>query len=91
MVVLHDELQRAPGKYQIRQQGTSNRGHNGLKSIEKHLGANKYEKVLIGVGRPMDDDVVSWVMSNFKDEEVEQIDKAMPKIILELEKRYFIE
>lgn len=90
MLVLHDELQRSPGKYQIRQAGTSNRGHNGLKSIEKYLGTSNYSKVLIGIGRPTDDDVVSWVMSKFHDDELHQIDRIVPTIISELEKRYCV-
>lgn len=87
LVILHDELQVPVGKYQIRKPSTSPRGHNGLKSINQHL-PNNYTKVAIGIGRPSDKrHVVDYVMSKFKDLELEELDfEVLPKCVKELEK-----
>ena len=41
------------------------RGHNGLKSINQHLGTNKFKRMRIGVGKPKYGNVSSWVLSKF--------------------------
>lgn len=87
LVVLHDELQVELGKYQIRQPGTSHRGHNGLKSLNSCI-PNTYTKVAIGIGRPGGQkSVTSHVLSRFNDKEAETIDfEVIPKIVDELAK-----
>ncbi|QNQ89913.1 aminoacyl-tRNA hydrolase [Corynebacterium poyangense] len=51
IVVLHDELDLAPGKIRLRYGGNEN-GHNGLKSTSQALGTRDYLRVRIGIGRP---------------------------------------
>lgn len=48
--VIHDELDLAPGKVRIKS-GGGNGGHNGLKSIDAHIG-NAFRRVRIGIGHP---------------------------------------
>lgn len=86
LVILHDELQRDVGKFQIRGPGTSSRGHNGLKSIDKHVGG-KYTKLGIGIGRPQTKLVVDYVMEEFEPQEAEILDwEVFPKCARELQK-----
>lgn len=62
--VLHDELDLAPGKVRIKS-GGGNGGHNGLRSIESHLGKD-FVRVRLGIGHPGHKDRVhSHVLSNF--------------------------
>ena len=49
-IVIHDEIELAPGKLRVKQ-GGGNAGHNGLKSIDAHFG-REYWRVRLGVGRP---------------------------------------
>ncbi|CAX45131.1 peptidyl-tRNA hydrolase, putative [Candida dubliniensis CD36] len=86
LVILHDELQIHLGKYQIRKPGTSSRGHNGLKSIDKYL-KNKYFKFGIGIGRPpASQSVVQYVLNEFSVEDLKVIDwKVLPKCVKDLE------
>jgi PTH1 family peptidyl-tRNA hydrolase len=49
-VVIHDEIEIAPGKLRVKQ-GGGNAGHNGLKSIDAQFG-REYWRVRLGVGRP---------------------------------------
>jgi PTH1 family peptidyl-tRNA hydrolase len=50
VIVMHDELDLAPGKLRVRQGGGS-AGHNGIRSIDAHLG-NGFWRVRIGIGHP---------------------------------------
>jgi PTH1 family peptidyl-tRNA hydrolase len=64
VIVIHDDLDLAPGKVRIKQGGGAG-GHNGLKSIDAHLG-NGYWRVRLGVGHPGHKDLVTpWVLGNF--------------------------
>jgi peptidyl-tRNA hydrolase, PTH1 family len=51
IVVVHDEVDLAYGKLQVRQDGGT-AGHNGLKDVAKALGSPDFLRVRIGVGRP---------------------------------------
>ena len=50
VVVIHDELDLAPGKTRIKAGGGS-AGHNGLRSVTAHIG-NDYRRLRIGIGHP---------------------------------------
>lgn len=50
IIVLHDELDLAPGKLRTKT-GGGNAGHNGLRSITAALG-NDYPRVRLGIGHP---------------------------------------
>ena len=51
VIVVHDEIDLAYGKLQVRQ-GGGTAGHNGLKDVAKALGSPDFRRVRIGVGRP---------------------------------------
>lgn len=64
ITVLHDELDLPPGKVRVKT-GGGHGGHNGLRSIDSHLGRD-YRRVRIGIGHPGDKDRVSpYVLSDF--------------------------
>ena len=50
VIVLHDELDLAPGKMRVKVGGGA-AGHNGLRSITAHIG-NDYKRVRLGIGHP---------------------------------------
>ena len=50
IIVLHDEIDLAPGKVRVKR-GGGLAGHNGLKSIAAHLGPD-FMRVRIGIGHP---------------------------------------
>lgn len=52
VVVFHDELDLAAGKIKAKL-GGGNAGHNGLRSIDEHIGA-EFRRVRIGIGHPGD-------------------------------------
>ena len=64
LVVIHDELDLAPGKIRIKV-GGGDAGHNGLRSITAHLGPG-YKRVRIGIGHPGDKALVhNYVLNDF--------------------------
>jgi PTH1 family peptidyl-tRNA hydrolase len=66
--VLHDDLDLLPGKLRVKI-GGGHGGHNGLRSIDAHMGKN-YWRARIGIGHPGDKDrVADYVLSNFSKEE----------------------
>ena len=69
LVVIHDELDLAPGKVRVKV-GGGDAGHNGLRSITAHLGPD-YKRVRIGIGHPGDKALVyHYVLSDFAKSEV---------------------
>lgn len=63
VVVIHDELDLAPGKLRMKT-GGSDAGHNGLRSISATLGPD-YRRVRIGIGHPGAPAVLSYVLHDF--------------------------
>ncbi len=68
VIVFHDELDLPLAKVRVKC-GGGNGGHNGLKSLDAHLGQD-YWRVRMGIGHPGDKDMVSpYVLSDFSKEE----------------------
>ena len=64
IVVVHDEIDLAPGKVRVKT-GGGVAGHNGLRSISAQIG-NEYRRVRIGVGHPGIKELVhGYVLSDF--------------------------
>ncbi|MEM8750755.1 MAG: aminoacyl-tRNA hydrolase [Pseudomonadota bacterium] len=64
VVVLYDELDLAPGKVRVKTGGGAG-GHNGIRSIDSHIGKD-YRRVRIGIGHPGHKDrVTGHVLGNF--------------------------
>lgn len=66
--VIHDDLDLEPGLIKVKI-GGGNGGHNGLKSLDQHLGKD-YWRVRLGIGHPgksagSTDLIASYVLSNF--------------------------
>ncbi|WP_299838010.1 aminoacyl-tRNA hydrolase [uncultured Paracoccus sp.] len=76
VVVFHDELDLAPGKCRVKQ-GGGHAGHNGLRSIHQHLGAD-YGRVRLGIGHPGHKDrVAGYVLSDFAKAEQDGLDDLL--------------
>jgi PTH1 family peptidyl-tRNA hydrolase len=52
ILVVHDELDFAPGMVKLKKNG-GHAGHNGLKDIIAHLGSAEFYRLRIGIGRPV--------------------------------------
>ena len=64
VLVIHDELDLPPGKVKLKK-GGGHAGHNGLRSITNHIGAD-FWRLRVGIGHPGDKNKVSnYVLSDF--------------------------
>ncbi|ASP34015.1 aminoacyl-tRNA hydrolase [Labrenzia sp. VG12] len=64
IVVLYDELDLPPAKFRMKK-GGGHGGHNGLRSITAHIGAD-YRRLRLGIGHPGDKKLVSnYVLGDF--------------------------
>ena len=70
LTVFHDELDLEPFKIRVKQ-GGGHAGHNGLRSIDQHCGAD-FRRVRIGIGHPGHKDRVhSHVLGNYAKSEMD--------------------
>lgn len=84
ITVIHDEIDLPVGKIKIKT-GGGDAGHNGLRSITAHLGTPAYQRVRIGVDKPVDKDLVhAHVLSDFSKEEMPAFEELSKKIAAEL-------
>nr|WP_319249454.1 aminoacyl-tRNA hydrolase [uncultured Celeribacter sp.] len=76
VVVFHDELDLAPGKLRVKT-GGGHAGHNGLRSIHQHIGAD-YDRVRMGIGHPGHKDRVSgYVLADFAKADQDWLDDVI--------------
>ncbi|HEU4384138.1 MAG TPA: aminoacyl-tRNA hydrolase [Anaeromyxobacteraceae bacterium] len=65
LVVVHDDLELEPFRVQVKI-GGGHGGHNGLRSLNAHVGSPDYVRVRVGVGRPPQAvDPADWVLGRF--------------------------
>ena len=74
ILVLFDDVSLDPGRLRIRRKGTDG-GHNGIKNIIYHLGADTFPRIKIGIGeKPHPDyDLADWVTSPFSKDELKTL------------------
>ncbi len=79
LTVFHDELDLAPFKVKVKR-GGGTAGHNGLRSIDRHLGAD-FRRVRIGIGHPGHKErVTGHVLGNYAKAEMEPLTDMLAAI-----------
>ena len=77
VIVIHDELDIEPGRIKLKK-GGGHGGHNGLRSLIKHLPDANFVRVRIGVGRPPPRwDAADYVLGKFTNDERSVIDEVI--------------
>ncbi len=77
IVIIHDDIDLELGKIKLKK-GGGDGGHNGLKSVIKLIGS-EFNRIRIGIGRPEKISVSSYVLNNFREEEVPLLKKIILK------------
>ncbi len=81
VLVVHDELDFAPGVVKMKQ-GGGIAGHNGLRDIAARLSSLDFWRLRLGVGHPGDkSEVADYVLRRPPQEEREAIDASIAKAI----------
>jgi PTH1 family peptidyl-tRNA hydrolase len=79
LTVFHDELDLAPFKVKVKT-GGGTAGHNGLRSIDQHLGPD-FRRVRIGIGHPGHKDrVTGYVLGNYAKGEIDDLTDMLAAI-----------
>lgn len=79
VLVLVDEVQLPVGRLRFRARGSTG-GHNGLKSIEAHLGTDQYPRLRVGVGRGDGRrDLADHVLARFEPDERSVVNEAVSR------------
>lgn len=85
ILVVHDELDLAPGAIRLKQ-GGGNGGHNGLKDIQARLGTPDFWRLRLGIGHPrtlnLAQQVVDFVLHPPRREEMPDIEQALHRSLL---------
>jgi PTH1 family peptidyl-tRNA hydrolase len=81
IVVLYDDIDLPVGKLRI-SHDRGNGGHNGIKSIEQHLGTTNFTRIRIGISHEIEDGkiVKPNVLGVFSKDDFESIKKIAPKV-----------
>ena len=87
VIVIHDELDLAPGKVRVKT-GGGHGGNNGLRDIIAHIGAD-FRRVRIGVGHPGNKNAVTGHLlsdfakadANWLDPIIEECSRALPSLV----------
>jgi peptidyl-tRNA hydrolase, PTH1 family len=78
-VVVHDEIDIPFGTVRIKV-GGGTAGHNGLRSIESHLGTRDFLRVRVGVGRPRGlGDATDHVLNDFSASERKELPDVLSR------------
>ena len=81
ILVVHDELDLAPGVAKLKQ-GGGNGGHNGLKDIQARLATPNFWRLRLGIGHPGDKNlVVNFVLKKPLAAEQDLIDTAIDRAV----------
>jgi peptidyl-tRNA hydrolase, PTH1 family len=65
LLVVVDDVALPLGALRLRKEGSSG-GHNGLKSIEEHVGTREYARLRLGVGNSPEMPLADYVLGKFE-------------------------
>jgi PTH1 family peptidyl-tRNA hydrolase len=81
ILVVHDELDFAPGVAKIKQ-GGGIAGHNGLRDISQKIASHDYWRLRIGIGHPGDKDLgADWVLQKPSVDDRAAIDESIDRAV----------
>lgn len=81
VLVIVDDINLPFGKLRMRERGSAG-GHNGLKSIIEHVGAQDFPRLRIGVGENKAGEALTdHVLGSFKPEERAELDSVIARAV----------
>ncbi|MBD5402316.1 aminoacyl-tRNA hydrolase [bacterium] len=80
VIVVYDDLSLELGRMRFRPNG-SDGGHNGIKSVIKHLGSSNVVRLKVGIGPQPPIPSESFVLQNFTKEQLELLKPTLTRAI----------
>ncbi len=68
ILVVQDDMDLSLGSFKLKKKSSAG-GHNGIKSLISSLNSDEFLRLKIGVGHPLDGDVISYVLGKFSKSE----------------------
>lgn len=78
LLAIYDERDLQVGQIRIRPRGSS-AGHNGANSIIDELGSPDFPRLRIGIGQPVQQDAVDFVLGRFTPQESEVVEETLTR------------
>ena len=76
LIVIYDDIALDVGAIRVRKNGSAG-GHNGMKSIIKHLSTENFMRIRMGVGeKPKNYDLADYVLGHFTQDERKLMDSG---------------
>lgn len=87
LLVVHDELDIAPGEIRLKQ-GGGHGGHNGVRDIAASLGSPDFWRLRLGIGHPrtlnLRQEVADFVLHRPSADETIEIERALDRCLKEI-------
>lgn len=81
LIVIYDDLDMEVSKLRLRSKGSAG-GHNGIKSIIAHIGTQEFNRIKVGIGRPLKGmTVINHVMGQFNTEDNIAISLTLDRVV----------
>ena len=78
VLIIYDDISIDLGKIRFRANG-SDGGHNGIKSIIKHVGTKEFDRLKIGIGPQPNIPSENFVLQNFPKEQLEELKEILKR------------
>jgi PTH1 family peptidyl-tRNA hydrolase len=83
-IIIHDDLDIPFGQIKFKVDG-GHGGHNGLRSLHQELGSGGYNRLRVGIGRPVHGNMADYVLTNFGKEELISLPQLVDGVVDALE------
>ena len=78
ILIVYDDIALDLGRIRFRANG-SDGGHNGIKSIIKHVGTKEFDRLKIGIGPQPNIPSENFVLQNFQKEQLEELKEILKR------------
>ena len=78
LLIIYDDIAIDLGRMRFRANG-SDGGHNGIKSIIKHVGTKEFDRLKIGIGPQPNIPSENYVLQNFPKEQLEELKEVLKR------------
>lgn len=78
LLIVYDDIALDLGRMRFRANG-SDGGHNGIKSIIKHVGKKEFDRLKIGIGPQPNIPSENYVLQNFSKEQLEELKEVLKR------------
>ena len=78
ILIIYDDIALDLGRIRFKANG-SDGGHNGIKSIIKHIGTNKFDRLKIGIGPQPNIPSENYVLQNFPKDQLPELKEVLKR------------